>query len=314
MSESFFEELAIPAPDFNLGVGSGSHAKQTGSMLEPLEQVFLEVNPDWVLAYGDTNSTLATAIAAVKIGQPIAHLEAGLRSFNRAMPEEHNRILTDHASDLLLAPTETAMKHLDTEGLGKKAVLVGDVMTDVCLNTAKLHAESFDVKTVVGNGAFYLATLHRAENTDSKERLTQLIRTLSELEYPVVLTAHPRLLKCASDYGISLEQGALRPIEPLTYPQMVSAVMQSRAVVTDSGGLQKEAYLLQTPCVTLREETEWVETVNLGVNLVNANATATEVGDFVATVLDNVWPADTPFGIGDAAQQVAQVLQERVRS
>jgi len=309
MSDSFFELLDIPMPDFNLGVGSASHAGQTASMLEPLEKVFLKVNPDWVLAYGDTNSTLATAIAAVKIHQPLAHLEAGLRSFNRAMPEEHNRVLTDHASDLLLAPTQTAMNHLAHEGLSERSVLVGDVMTDVCLNIAATRSESFNPAKLVGDNPFYMATIHRAENTDSPERLRHIIETLAGLDYPVLLTAHPRLSKFAADYGISLEQGSLRTTTPLSYPEMVSAVMQARGVITDSGGLQKEAYLLKTACVTLRTETEWVETVEYGVNLVDNNATAQTISAFIDGATAKPWPDAHPYGTGTAAKIVADQLQ-----
>ena len=309
MSDSFFELLNIPKPDFNLGVGSGSHAHQTAAILEPLEEVFLNVRPDWVLAYGDTNSTLATAISAVKIHQKLAHLEAGLRSFNRAMPEEHNRVLTDHASDLLLAPTETAMHHLATEGLANISVLVGDVMTDVCLNTARNEAQAFDTKKIVGESTYYLATIHRAENTDDPESLKRILETLASLDYPVLLTAHPRLKKFASDYGLSLQQGSLHMIDPLSYPEMVSAVLQSRGVVTDSGGLQKEAFLLKAPCVTLRTETEWVETVELGVNLVNNLATADEISAFISSVASKSWPDAHPYGTGTAAETVAATLK-----
>lgn len=308
MSESFFDLLNIPKPDFNLGVGSASHAGQTASMLEPLERVFLDVNPDWVLAYGDTNSTLAAAIAAVKIHKPLAHLEAGLRSFNRKMPEEHNRVLTDHASDLLLAPTQTAMTHLANEGLLDRSVLVGDVMTDVCLNTAATQSKSFDVKNFIGSNEFYLATIHRAENTDSPDRLRRIIETLAGLDHPVLLTVHPRLSKSAYEYGISLEQGSLRMTTPLNYPDMVSAVMQSRGVITDSGGLQKEAFLLKTACVTLRTETEWVETVDLGVNLVDNLATSERITNFINSASNKPWPTDSPYGQGKAAANVAQTL------
>ena len=311
MSDSFFELLGIPQPDINLGVGSGSHANQTAAMLAPLEQVFMEQNADWVLAYGDTNSTLATAISAVKIHQPLAHLEAGLRSFNRLMPEEHNRVLTDHASDLLLAPTHTAMSHLASEGLAERSILVGDVMTDVCLLTASTADQNIFSTELVGGSDFYLATIHRAENTDAPDRLLEIITTLASLDFPVVLTAHPRLVKSASDHGITLEQGNIKVIEPLSYPEMVSAVVQSRGVITDSGGLQKEAFLLKTPCVTLRTETEWVETVELGTNLVNDQASAQEISDFISVNLTKNWPTDTPFGAGDAAKQVVKALQNR---
>jgi len=311
MSDSFFEHLNIPRPDFNLEVGSGSHAAQTGSMLAPLEKVFLETNPDWVLAYGDTNSTLATAISAVKIHKRLAHLEAGLRSFNRAMPEEHNRILTDHAADLLLAPTHLAMAHLATEGLAERSMLVGDVMTDVCLQIARDNAEAFNLPGDLTPGNYYLATIHRAENTDDERRLNQIIQTLSGMDFPVVLTVHPRLASRAESFGVSLDSGTMLPIGPLSYPEMVSTTAQARGVITDSGGLQKEAFLVQTPCVTLRTETEWVETVELGVNLVDANATPEQVIDFINQLKGSSWPTQMPYGTGDAALHVMNALRTR---
>lgn len=311
MSDSFFEHLNIPRPDFNLGIGSGSHAAQTGSMLEPLEKVFQDTNPDWVLAYGDTNSTLATAISAVKIHKRLAHLEAGLRSFNRAMPEEHNRILTDHAADLLLAPTQIAMEHLANEGLAERSMLVGDVMTDVCLQIARDNEGAFNLPDGLTSGNYYLATIHRAENTDHEERLNHVIRTLSGMDFPVVLTVHPRLASRAESFGISLDEGNIVPIGPLSYPEMVSATAQARGVITDSGGLQKEAFLVHTPCVTLRTETEWVETVDSGVNLVDADATSAQAIDFIKGLEGSTWPTLMPYGTGDAALHVMNALLTR---
>gem|GEM_PF-1045034 len=230
MSDVFFQDLAIPAPDVHLGVGSGSHGVQTGAMLSALDGVLDEHRPDWVLVYGDTNSTIAGALSAVKMHLPLAHLEAGLRSFNRRMPEEHNRVLTDHAADLCLAPTQVAIDHLTHEGLGERSVLVGDVMTDVCLRIA---AQVRDVppplpEGVDGTQDYLVSTIHRAENTDDPSRLRAVIDALAALPVPVVLLAHPRLVARAAAAGIDLRAGALRTTAPLGYPQMVAAVLHSR--------------------------------------------------------------------------------------
>ncbi|MGN6334397.1 MAG: non-hydrolyzing UDP-N-acetylglucosamine 2-epimerase [Motilibacteraceae bacterium] len=311
MSDVFFQDLKIPAPDVHLGVGSGSHGVQTGAMLGAMDAVLEEHRPDWVLVYGDTNSTLAGAVSAVKLHLPLAHLEAGLRSFNRRMPEEHNRVLTDHAADLCLAPTEVAMRHLADEGLAARSVLVGDVMTDVCLM----------VRDAVAGGApelpegvdaaqgYYVSTIHRAENTDDPQRLRAVVAALAALPLPVVLLAHPRLVARTQEFGIDLTQGSLRTVRPLAYPQMVAAVLSSRGVVTDSGGLQKEAFLLRVPCTTLRTETEWTETVELGWNRL-----VPDPADLLAAV-DRPAPQPTdatPYGAGDAAANVVRELASRV--
>ncbi len=306
MSDVFFEDLTIPAPDVHLGVGSGSHGAQTGAMLAALEPVMEQHQPDWVLVYGDTNSTLAAAIAAVKIHLPLAHLEAGLRSFNRAMPEEHNRVLTDHAADLLLAPTEVARLHLEHEGLGDRTVVVGDVMVDVCyLVRDRLVARGH----VDEPGNYLVSTIHRAENTDDPARLRAIVDALAAADKPVRLLAHPRLRARAADYGIDLERGAIEVHDPVGYPEMVAAVLGSDGVVTDSGGLQKEAYLLGRPCTTLRTETEWTETLHDGWNTLVPDPH--ELG----AALARPWPtADrgTPYGTGTAAQAAVEALGARV--
>ena len=266
MSDVFFTDLEIPEP-IHLNIGSGSHGAQTGAMLTAIEPVIAEHSPDWVLVYGDTNSTIAGALAAVKLHVPLAHLEAGLRSFNRRMPEEHNRVLTDHAADLCLAPTQQAMEHLAHEGLSARSVLVGDVMTDVCFQTRDLVAD----QSAPLDGDYVLATIHRAENTDDRHRLRTIVDALADITVPVLLLAHPRLRARAEEFGIPLHTGSLRLAEPLPYPQMVRAVMGARGVVTDSGGLQKEAYLLGTPCTTLRTETEWTETLDDAWNVLDPN-------------------------------------------
>lgn len=268
LSEVFFRDLEIPAPDVNLGVGSGSHGAQTAAMLTGLEKVFEQTAPDCVLVYGDTNSTLAAALAAVKMHLPLAHLEAGLRSFNRRMPEEHNRVLTDHAADVLLAPTVTAMNHLRAEGLADRSVLTGDVMTDVLYRVRDAAVGSLPPQlSGLEPQGYYVATIHRPDNTDASERLRSIVRSLAELDRPVVLLAHPRLRACAERAGVELSGGALRLAEPLAYPQLVAVVAGSAGVITDSGGLQKESFLLRVPCTTVRRETEWVETVELGWNV-----------------------------------------------
>ncbi|RZS90200.1 UDP-N-acetylglucosamine 2-epimerase (non-hydrolysing) [Motilibacter rhizosphaerae] len=310
MSDVFFADLQIPAPDVHLGVGSGSQGVQTGAMLGALDAVLEEHRPDWVLVYGDTNSTLAGALSAVKLHLPVAHLEAGLRSFNRRMPEEHNRVLTDHAADLLLPPTEVAVRHLAAEGLAERAVLVGDVMTDVLLRVRDAVAGTVPELPdgVDPAGPYAVATIHRAENTDDPARLRAVVEQLAGLPLPVVLLAHPRLVARASALGLELRTGSLHPTTPFPYPQMVAAVAGAAHVVTDSGGLQKEAFLLRVPCTTLRTETEWVETVELGWNVLRGDLTG------VAEAVTRPRPADTgatPYGDGRAAEKVVATLAER---
>jgi UDP-N-acetylglucosamine 2-epimerase (non-hydrolysing) len=306
MSDIFFADLAIPAPDINLEIGSGTHGVQTGAMLSALDPVLATQAPDWVLVYGDTNSTLAGTLSAVKLHLPVAHLEAGLRSFNRRMPEEHNRVLTDHSADLLLAPTRTAMDHLASEGLAERSVLVGDVMADVCLRVAAAVTDQPMPLADLGlePGGYVAATIHRAENTDDPQRLDAIVSALRDLPMPVVLMAHPRLHGRAADAGIALSGGALRPVDPQPYPTMIALVARARAVVTDSGGLQKEAYLLGTPCTTLRTETEWVETLHDGWNELRPDLTG--LADAVLRTPST--PQGHPYGSGHAARQVATAL------
>ncbi|HEU4349036.1 MAG TPA: UDP-N-acetylglucosamine 2-epimerase (non-hydrolyzing) [Actinoplanes sp.] len=317
LSDVFFTGLGIPDPDVHLGVGSGSHGVQTGAVLSAMDPVLELEKPDWVLVYGDTNSTLAGAVAAVKMHIPVAHLEAGLRSFNRRMPEEHNRVLTDHAADLLLAPTEEAVRHLTAEGLGHRSTLVGDVMVDVCLRVrddvlAGRHAPPQLPDGIDPEQPYLLATLHRAENTDDPARLAALIGALAELPIPVALLAHPRLVARAAAQGLKLAQGAVHPGQPLPYAAMVAGVLGSAGVVTDSGGLQKEAYLLARPCTTLRSETEWVETLADGWNHL-APEPAALGGDWVPLATRPAPQAErgTPYGDGRAANRVVEVLAER---
>ena len=308
LSDVFFEDLGIHAPDEHLGVGSGGHGAQTGAILAALDEVYLKHQPDWVLAYGDTNSTLACAVAAVKLHFKLAHLEAGLRSFNRRMPEEHNRVLTDHAADLLLAPTQVAMNHLAAEGLADRSVLVGDVMTDVLYATRDSLPSAPPAVLAEEHltpGEYYVATIHRAESTDDPAKLRGIIDALAHLDRPVVLLAHPRLVAKTAEAGIDMNIGGLRVRPPLAYPELLALVLASRGVVTDSGGLQKEAFLLRVPCTTVRTETEWVETVELGWNVL-AN-TRDEITAAVMRPMPQ--PTDaTPYGDGHAARRVLETL------
>ncbi|MEU6696481.1 UDP-N-acetylglucosamine 2-epimerase (non-hydrolyzing) [Pseudonocardia sp. NPDC046786] len=307
MSDAFFADLGIPAPDVNLGVGSGSHGAQTAAMLEGLEKVVLETRPDWVLVYGDTNSTLAGTLAAVKLHVPVAHLEAGLRSFNRRMPEEQNRVLTDHAADLLLAPTETAVGHLGREGLAERTVLVGDVMTDVLLRVRESVAGAPLPVPGIEPGGYHVATVHRPDNTDEPGRLRAIVAGLAAVDGPVLLLAHPRLRSLAERHGIALDTGSIRVCDPLGYPELVNAVAHSRGVITDSGGLQKEAFLLRVPCTTLRPETEWVETVDLGWNVLFDEG-FNRLAAIVARPAPQATEA-TPYGTGAAAAAVIDALE-----
>ena len=303
MSDVFFTELGIPAPDTHLGIGSGSHAEQTGQMLIGLESALTEAEPDWVLVYGDTNSTLAAAVAAVKLQLPLAHLEAGLRSFNRRMPEEHNRVLTDHAADVLLAPTQVAADHLANEGLAARTQVVGDVMTDVLHQVAATVGNRVpEAVTAAGltPGEYSIATIHRAENTDDPARLEAVLDGLGAVHHPVLLLAHPRLRAT----GAHLERGNIRVADPLGYPDLIAAAAQARGVITDSGGLQKEAFELRTPCTTVRTETEWVETVQLGWNLLAEPADIPAAASRPAPAATSA----TPYGDGQAAKRVLSVL------
>ena len=307
MSAVFFEELEIEEPRWNLGVGSGSHGAQTGAMLASLDELLNAERPDWVLTYGDTNSTVAAALAAVKLHLPAAHLEAGLRSFNRLMPEEHNRVLTDHACDLLLAPTEIAAGHLTSEGLAERTTTVGDVMVDVLLRTAAKvqKGDTPGLGALRPRGEYVVATIHRAENTEDPIRLRSVIEALREIPLPVLLPVHPRLEARATSYGIDLAGGSLHIVRPLSYIELVDAVLGAVAVATDSGGLQKEAYVLGKPLTTIRTETEWVETLTDGWNIL-----APDVADLAATVLRPApsAPTGTPYGLGNAAEAVAVAL------
>jgi UDP-GlcNAc3NAcA epimerase len=273
MSDVFFEELEIPHPDIHLGVGSGSHAVQTGQMLEKLERVFIDEKPDCVLVYGDTNSTLAGALGAAKLHLPVAHVEAGLRSFNRRGPEEINRVLVDHVSNMLFAPTEAAVENLRREGIAGYGVhLVGDVMYDAAMYYGAKAEQMSTIldKLDLAPAGYVLATVHRAENTDDPKRLQAIVgglRMVAE-ELPVIMPLHPRTRAALAREGmLEKESQHIRLTDPLGYMDMMMLEKNSRLVATDSGGVQKEAFFYRVPCVTLREETEWVELVELGWNV-----------------------------------------------
>jgi UDP-GlcNAc3NAcA epimerase len=303
MSAVFFSDLGIPQPEINLEVGSGSHAQQTGQIMVRIEEAMLREKPDWVLVFGDTNSTIGAALAAAKIHVPVAHIEAGLRSYDRNMPEEINRVMTDHLSDLLFPPTQVAVENLKKEGITKGVKLVGDVRVDVVLGTVeRARARQPDLFAQTGLRAgepFALATIHRASNTDDRARLNDIVSAFNTLDLPVVLPVHPRLRKMMGEFGFAFS-GNVRVIEPIGFVDMVALLDACRIVITDSGGLQKEAYMLRRPGVTVRDTTEWVETVTSGWNRL------TEPAAFKAAVAEALQPppAEHPdfygaFGVSD---------------
>jgi UDP-N-acetylglucosamine 2-epimerase len=261
LSETFFQQLHISSPDYNLEIGSGTHGYQTGAMLQGIEDILFAESPDMVLVYGDTNSTLAGALAAAKIHIPLAHVEAGLRSYNKEMPEEINRVLTDHCSNLLLCPTSTAVSNLHKEGIDSGVHLVGDVMYDALLYNRWLAKKTRILEDLsLKPTTYFVATLHRASNTDSVENLRSILEGFSRIDEPIIFSIHPRTQKVIQDHHITVADN-IRLIEPLGYLEFLHLESQAKAILTDSGGVQKEAYILGIPCITLREETEWIETV-----------------------------------------------------
>lgn len=310
MSQIFFEEMGIPEPAINLGVGSGSHAQQTGEALIGIEKHLLTAHPDVVLVYGDTNSTLAGALAAVKLGIPVAHVEAGLRSFNRTMPEEHNRILTDHCADWLFCPTETAMRHLANEGLAARAIWSGDVMFDAVLQFGKLAQHKAHLLTEWGLTPknYLLLTIHRPYNTDDPHTLNGILQAVGAAGLPVVFPAHPRTHKVMRENGLHLPEN-IRLVEPQGYLEMLLLERNAAQILTDSGGVQKEAFFAAVPCITLRPETEWVETVASGWNVLAATPDA-----LLAALQQRTLPQGEPpriFGDGNAAEKIIKELKAR---
>ncbi|MGT2551826.1 non-hydrolyzing UDP-N-acetylglucosamine 2-epimerase [Acinetobacter geminorum] len=310
MSDIFFNQLGIPKPDYQLDINSSSHGAMTGRMLEAIEKICLEEKPDRLMVYGDTNSTLAGALAAAKLHIPVAHIEAGLRSFNMKMPEEINRILTDQVSDILFCPTETAVKNLNNEGFNAKPVKVlnvGDVMQDSSMFFAERAVKSEVLANIPENG-FIVATLHRAENTDVPERLKAIIEALNYINHhiqPVVLPLHPRTQKVVKSLGLKLEMIVL---EPIGYLEMIWLLKHCSAVVSDSGGVQKEAFFFKKPCITMRDQTEWVELIENGVNVL-AGADTQKIIEFTQSMLHkNIEDPFNLYGGGKASQNIVNVL------
>ncbi len=319
MSQIFFDELEIPEVSYHLGIGSGSHGQQTGEMLAAIEQVLLEEKPDYLLIYGDTNSTLAGALAAAKLHIPIAHIEAGLRSYNRTMPEEINRILADQLSDILFTPTEQAVHNLKKEGYAQARIVeVGDVMYDAALFYAEKAAKSSHILHHLNHppGEYILATIHRAENTNDSNRLTTIFTSLQRISktLPVVMPLHPRTRKLIEHYSPSLlAKSAMHIIEPVGFLDMVMLEKNAALIVTDSGGVQKEAFFYHIPCVTLRSETEWVETIQLGWNTLVNPQDANKIHDQVIQTLGTRGLGNHfPYGQGNAANLIVQHLNQGV--
>lgn len=312
MSEVFFRDLEVPRPAYNLGAGSGSHGRQTGRMLEAIEPVIERERPDCVLVYGDTNSTLAGGLAAAKLRVPVAHVEAGLRSFNREMPEEINRVLVDHLAAHLFCPTEGAVNNLRGEGIVSGVHRVGDVMYDSLLHNLEKAKRRADILARLGlhPRSYALATLHRAETTRRAEALRRLVRGLGALGLPVIVPLHPRTRKVLEEGDAPLDLGDVRLIPPVPYHDMLSLEQHARVVVTDSGGVQKEAFLLRVPCVTVRNETEWRETVDAGWNRL-AGAEPAKVAEAVQAALARTPPSPgSPYGEGRAGEAIVGVLMK----
>jgi UDP-GlcNAc3NAcA epimerase len=317
MSQVFLDQLSIPEPAYRLGIGSGNHGAQTGRMLEAVENVLLAERPDWVLVYGDTNSTLAGALAACKLHIPVAHVEAGLRSFDMRMPEEVNRILTDHVSDLLLAPTEAAVDNLQREGIdGNRVRVVGDVMLDAALHySEQANARSALLEQLgLRKREYLLVTLHRAENTDDPARLLTVMNALQTISktMKVVFPMHPRTRKSLERQQSMYTQNNLIVLEPLDYLDMILLERNARLIATDSGGVQKEAFFFRVPCVTLRDQTEWVELLELGWNrLAPPTSAEAVVAAIESAACYTPTAVDCPYGDGNAAEKIlAFVLQE----
>ena len=309
MSGVFYRELGIPEPDVHLGVGSGSHAQQTAAMFERLEPVMTEARPDCVVIYGDTNTTLAAAVVAAKLAVPVAHIEAGLRSFNRAMPEEQNRVVADHLSAILFCPTDTAVRNLAAEGITKGVHLVGDVMAEALGDAAIRARTESTVLARLGlpDRGYVLATVHRAENTNDPARLAGVLSALNALGERVVFPMHPRTRQAVAGTGWTPAADVM-VVEPMGYLDMVQLEASARVVLTDSGGVQKEAFWLGVPCVTMRDETEWVETLAGGRNVLAGSDPAAIVA--AARAAGEVKPASMLAG-EPPSQRIAAVITER---
>ncbi|WML46861.1 UDP-N-acetylglucosamine 2-epimerase (non-hydrolyzing) [Neobacillus sp. PS3-34] len=311
MSDIFFEELNIPKPDYHLAVGSGNHGKQTGEMLQKIEEIVLKEEPDYLMVYGDTNSTLAGALVAAKLHVPVIHIEAGLRSFNKKMPEEVNRIMTDHVSEYLFCPTDTAIHNLENENITHNVFNIGDVMYDAVLYNRELAEEKSEILAAneLEKKGFHLITIHRAENTDDLQNMKNILEAFSKVETVKVWPMHPRTKHKLASYGLDLDAVPnLKVIDPVGYLDMLTLVSNAQKIITDSGGVQKEAYFMQVPCVTIREQTEWVETLEEDANIL--------VGTSVEKILDainkNVNPSyKAVFGDGKASEKIVQIIEKR---
>lgn len=315
MSDVFFVEMGIPEPAQNLGVGSGPHGWQTGTMLIRLEEALLAAQPDWVVVFGDTNSTLAAALAACKLRLPLAHVEAGLRSFNRAMPEEHNRVLTDHCSDLLFCPIPSAAEQLQREGITKGVYVAGDPMLDAALFFAARAEQQSDILARLGltPKTYALATLHRPYTTDDPVRLLAVMEAFDQLDIPVVLPVHPRTRRVLASLPSTLISSdathGIHLINPVGYLDMLVLERNARLILTDSGGVQKEAYFFAVPCITLRPETEWVETTTAGWNRLvwDSDGDGASISSLLPEAINRPWPLDPPlpiFGDGHASERI----------
>jgi UDP-N-acetylglucosamine 2-epimerase len=309
LSDIFFEELDLPRPAHNLGVGSGTHAMQTGQMMQRIEPIIQNEAPEWVVVFGDANSTVAGALATAKLNVPLAHVEAGLRSGDRSMPEEVNRIIADHCADVLFAPTETGMVNLRKEGLGERARLTGDIMYDSLMyHQARAETQSSIVDRLsLKAGAYTLVTVHRASNTDDPGSLASIVDALALLDGPVVFPVHPRarLALASGDLEVPAH---VRLLEPVGYLDMLALQLAARVVLTDSGGVQKEAYLLGVPCVTLREETEWPETLENGWNVL-AGTDAQRIAEGTHRPRPEGEPPPI-FGDGRSAERMVELLRD----
>jgi UDP-GlcNAc3NAcA epimerase len=307
MSSVFFEQMHIPKPDYNLGIASLTHGAMTGRMMEEIEKIVIEEKPDWIVVYGDTNSTLAGALVASKLHVKLAHVEAGLRSFNMKMPEEVNRILTDRISDVLFCPTVTAVKNLEKEGFENfncSIEKVGDVMYDAALfYKEKAQNPNFELPK-----EFVLATIHRAENTDTKEKLAIIIEAFNEInkEIPVILTLHPRTKQFIEKYNLIPE---FYLIDPVGYLEMIYLIDHCEMIMTDSGGLQKEAYFFKKPCVTLRDQTEWIELVNSGANILSEISFEEILSNFNLMKNQDIDFSKELYGDGLAAKEIVDFIK-----
>lgn len=309
MSDIFFKELNIPEPDYNLGIGSGYHGEQTGKMLLEIEKILFNEKPDLVLVYGDTNSTLAGALAASKVHIKVVHVEAGLRSFDRSMPEEINRVLTDHISSLLFCPTNTAVQNLKKEGIDKGVYNVGDVMLDSILYNHRQAEEKSNILEELGISSkkYLLATIHRSANTDSIDNLTPIINALCDVNETIVFPIHPRTEKYLRQYGLweSFTQKIVT-LPPVGYLDMLKLEANALKILTDSGGVQKEAYMLGVPCITMRENTEWIETVEDGWNVL-VGAHYEQIVNSIKNFGGHTGKKEV-FGMGDASEKICKIL------